>query len=49
MLECESLLQFKVKIKSWNPTNCYCKLRKSHICKARKDAYNQQSHKLSIS
>ena len=29
--ECESLLKFKVKIKSWNPINCPCKLREPYV------------------
>ena len=31
MLECETLFEFKSKVKSWNPINCPCKLCKTYI------------------
>ena len=31
MLECETLFEFKNKVKSWNPINCPWKLRKTYI------------------
>ena len=31
MQECETLFEFKSKVKSWNPINCPCKLWKTYI------------------
>ena len=31
MQECETLFEFKSKVKSWNPINCPCKLCKTYI------------------
>ena len=31
MQECETLFEFKNKVKFWNPTNCPCKLSKTYI------------------
>ena len=31
MQECETLFEFKSKVKSWNPMNCPCKLCKTYI------------------
>ena len=30
MQECETLYEFKSKVKSWNPVNCPCKLSKTY-------------------
>ena len=31
MQECETLFEFKSKVKSWNPINCACKLCETYI------------------
>ena len=31
MQECETLFEFKSKVKSWNPANCPCKLCKTYF------------------
>ena len=31
MQECETLFEFKSRVKSWNPINCPCKLCKTYI------------------